>query len=80
MALVGAFSIEWGIGALMDLPSTSGLQPRKALRATFTTLLARQLASFVRFAMAARWRAKRALGRSALVRGGFASISGTKPR
>jgi hypothetical protein len=51
MALVGAFSIEWGIGALVDLLSTSGRQ-----------------------------RAKRALGRSAVVRGGFASISATEPR
>lgn len=60
MTFVGAFSIQWGFGALVDLLSASGSEPRNAYRATFATLLAMQLASYVWFAMAGSRRANRA--------------------
>jgi MFS family permease len=58
MAFVGAFSIQWGFGALVDLLNASGLEPRNAYRATFATLLAMQLASYVWFAVSGRGRTK----------------------
>jgi hypothetical protein len=46
MVFVGAFSIQWGFGALVDLLQAGGLPQRSAFQASFALLLALQVAGW----------------------------------
>ncbi len=47
MVFVGAFSIQWGFGALLDTLQAGGMSPRDAYQASFAGLLAIQVASWL---------------------------------
>jgi MFS family permease len=56
-AFVGAFAIQWGVGALVDALGAAGLGPREAFRIAFGLLLALQALSWAWFVVGARTRA-----------------------
>ena len=47
MVFLGAFSIQWGFGALVDLLQGGGMALRSAFQASFAILLAMQVASWL---------------------------------
>jgi len=49
MVFVGAFGIQWGFGAVVDVLQTAGHAPRAAYQITFGSLLALQVASWLWF-------------------------------
>jgi len=49
MVFVGAFVLQWGIGAAVDAFTVSGMLRADAFRATFSALLAAQVLAFVWF-------------------------------
>ena len=53
----GAFGIQWGVGALVDLLRGRGWDPAAAHRAAFWTLLALQVLACALFLATARWAA-----------------------
>lgn len=73
VVFVGAFGIQWGIGAAVDLLRARGLDAAGALRAAFFALLAAQALAYGWFAVVPRWmparRAVRAPGAGASARG-----------
>jgi MFS family permease len=64
-AFVGAFGIQWGIGALLDLLGAGRMGPHDAMRVAFTLLLAMQAAAWGWFLLGARTPADRRPGASA---------------
>ncbi|MGE5467770.1 MAG: MFS transporter [Ignavibacteria bacterium] len=64
-AFVGAFSIQWGVGALVDLLGSFGLGPREAFRIAFGLLLALQALAWGWFVLGTRTPADRRPGASA---------------
>jgi predicted MFS family arabinose efflux permease len=55
VVFVGAFAIQWGIGAAVDLLRARGLDAAAAHRAAFWTLLVAQALAYGWFAAAPRW-------------------------
>ncbi len=55
LTFVGAFSVQWGFGAAVDVFSASGLSPHDAFRRSFALLLALQAASFSWFLLGRSW-------------------------
>jgi predicted MFS family arabinose efflux permease len=53
-AFAGAFGVQWGFGALVDLFKAGGALPPAAFRSAMALLLAAQAASFVWFALGLR--------------------------
>jgi hypothetical protein len=49
MVFLGAFGIQWGFGAMVDLLQAAGHAPRAAYQLTFGGLLALQVASWLWF-------------------------------
>jgi hypothetical protein len=47
LVFLGAFSIQWGFGALLDVLQGRGMALRSAFQATFAILLAMQVASWL---------------------------------
>lgn len=58
LVFVGAFSLQWGLGLLIEYLQSRGLDVAATHRAAFLTLLALQLAAFVWFLAAGRRRLK----------------------
>lgn len=56
LTFVGAFSVQWGFGALVDALTASGLSPHDAFQRTFALLLALQAASFAWFLISRAFR------------------------
>ncbi len=54
LAFVGAFSLQWGLGVLIDALTASGLSTASAYRSTFAALLVVQLASYAWFLLEGR--------------------------
>ncbi len=63
-AFVGAFGIQWGIGALVDFLGGAGLGTRESFRIAFAILLALQACAWGWFLLGARTRADRRPGAS----------------
>ncbi len=55
VVFVGAFGIQWGIGAAVDLLRARGLDAAAAHRAAFWALLGAQAAAYAWFAVVPRW-------------------------
>ena len=49
VVFIGAFGLQWGIGAAVDALTAAGLLRAEAFRATFSALLAAQVLAFVWF-------------------------------
>jgi MFS family permease len=64
-AFVGAFAIQWGVGALVDALGAAGIGPREAFRIAFGLLLALQALSWAWFVAGAKTRADPRRGASA---------------
>jgi len=58
-AFVGAFGVQWGIGAVVDLLTAGRMGPRDSFRIAFGILLAMQALSWGWFVLGARIRADR---------------------
>ena len=56
MVFVGAFSIQWGFGATVDVLQTSGMNARDAYQTTFAVLLAAQIAGWLWYLLGTRTR------------------------
>ncbi len=55
-AFAGAFGLQWGFGALVDLLGASGLAPRAAFQWTFGALVVLQAASYAWYLRGGRWK------------------------
>ncbi|HWS13006.1 MAG TPA: hypothetical protein VN279_09425, partial [Rhodocyclaceae bacterium] len=56
MVFVGAFGVQWGFGAVVDLSATHGADPVRSFRIAFAILLALQAASYAWFMLEGRRR------------------------
>jgi len=54
LAFVGAFSLQWGLGVLIDALVGAGLTAASAYRTTFAILLVIQAASYAWFLLEGR--------------------------